>query len=198
MWHRTLTVAVITILFATPAWAHTGAGASGGFLHGFTHPLSGLDHFLAMVAVGMWSAFLGRPLVWVLPVTFPLIMIVGGAFAVLGVPVPMVEGLIAASVVVLGVAILVGWRAPAAVAVAMIATFGFVHGYAHGTELPHAALPAAYASGFVLATVLLHLSGIALGLALTRQPVGMMPLRTVGALIAATGVWLAAAPLAIS
>jgi urease accessory protein len=178
-------------LLAAPAFAHSGAGVAGGFAAGFMHPLSGLDHLLAMVAVGIWGAFLGRPLVWMLPVAFPLVMVVGGVLGIAGVPLPHVELGIAASVIVLGLAIAAAWRAPPWAAVAIVATFAIFHGHAHGTELPTAAAPEAYAAGFVISTGLLHVAGIGIGL-LGNLPRGTQILRTTGAAILVLGVWILA------
>lgn len=171
------------------AQAHTGGAVVGGFMSGFMHPLSGIDHLLAMVAVGIWGATLGRPLLIALPIVFPMLMVVGGVLGISDVPLPYVEPGIAMSVVVLGLAIAAAWRAPVAVAVAIVAVFGVFHGFAHGQELPESAAPAAYAAGFVLSTGLLHLAGIAIG-ALKALPRGTQMLRASGALIAATGVWI--------
>ena len=183
--------ALLLLLCSAAAQAHTEGGVAGGLLSGFMHPLAGIDHLLAMVAVGIWGATLGRPLVWALPVAFPLLMVVGGILGISGVPLPYVETGIAASVVVLGLAIAAAWRAPVAVALAIVAVFGVFHGFAHGTELPETASPAAYAAGFVISTGLLHLAGIAIGL-LKAVPRGTQLLRTSGALIAAAGAWILA------
>ena len=179
------------LLCSAAAQAHTDVGVAGGLLTGFMHPLSGIDHLLAMVAVGIWGATLGRPLVWALPVVFPMLMVVGGVLGIAGVPLPYVETGIAVSVVVLGLAIAAAWRAPIGVALAIVALFGVFHGFAHGKELPEAAAPAAYAAGFVVSTGLLHLGGIAIGL-LKGLPRGMQMLRASGGLIAAAGVWILA------
>ena len=176
---------------ASPALAHSGAGVAGGFASGFSHPLGGLDHMLAMVAVGIWGAFLGRPLIWALPVAFPLIMVVGGVAGIMNMPLPYVETGIAASVIGLGLAIALAWRAPAAAAVAVVSVFALFHGYAHGKELPEAAAPEAFAAGFVVATGLLHLAGIGLGLLIGMRGGGTI-LRFAGGAIALTGVWLIA------
>ncbi len=170
-----------------PAAAHTGAGTAGGFVAGLLHPVSGLDHLLAMVAVGIWGAFLGAPLIWVLPVAFPLMMVVGGVLGIAGVPLPHVEVGIALSVIILGLAIASAWRAPIPVAVAIVATFALFHGHAHGTELPKAAAPAAYAAGFVISTGLLHIAGIGIGL-LAKLPRGTAWLRVGGGAIATLGI----------
>jgi urease accessory protein len=158
------------------------------------HPLSGLDHLLAMASVGIWGAFLGRPLIWALPIAFPLVMVVGGVLGIIGVPFPFVEIGVSGSVIALGLAIAAAWRAPAAVAVAIIAVFALFHGHAHGTELPTAAAPEAYATGFVLATGLIHVTGIAIGLLLGLRG-GALLLRGAGGAIALAGVWIMAGTL---
>jgi urease accessory protein len=179
---------LLVLLAAGAAQAHTETAAANGFVAGLLHPLLGPDHLLAMVAVGIWGAALGAPLIWALPVVFPLLMVVGGVLGIAGVPMPMVETGIAVSVILLGLAILAAWRAPMAVALGLVALFGVLHGHAHGTELPTAASPAAYATGFVLCTGLLHLGGIALGL-LHNMPRGAAVLRGIGGAMAAAGVW---------
>ncbi len=179
----------IYLCLATSAYAHTGEESANGFLAGVLHPLTGFDHLLAMVAVGIWGATLGRPLIWVLPVAFPMLMVVGGILGITGVPLPYIESGIATSVIVLGLAIAAAWRAPVPVAVAIVAAFGVFHGYAHGAELPQSASPAAYVAGFVLCTGALHLAGIALG-ALQSFPKGPQALRASGGLIALAGVWI--------
>ena len=173
---------------ATPlAQAHEGAGLAGGFMSGFAHPLLGWDHVVAMLAVGLWGAFLGAPALWLLPVVFPLVMAAGGALGVLGVPLPAVEIGIAASAIALGGVVAGALRPPLWVAALLVALFAIFHGHAHGTELPQAASPLAYSLGFVVATGLLHLTGIALGL-LTRWPAGRIAVRGMGAGIALLGV----------
>ena len=181
--------AIAFLCLTSSAYAHTGEGGANGFLAGILHPLTGFDHLLAMVAVGIWGATLGTPLVWALPVVFPMLMVVGGVLGIAGVPLPFIESGIATSVVVLGLAIAMAWRAPVPVALAIVAAFGVFHGYAHGAELPDAASPAAYVAGFVLCTGALHLTGVAIG-TLKRLPKGEQALRASGALIAAAGVWI--------
>ncbi|WCT74447.1 HupE/UreJ family protein [Sphingomonas naphthae] len=180
--------ALALVLLAGPASAHLDESLTGGFLAGFHHPLSGPDHLLAMVAVGIWGAFLGRPLVVLLPVIFPTVMAFGGALGMAGVPMPPVEIGIALSVLLLGGAIAFAWRAPVWIAVTLVAIFAIFHGYAHGAELPSIADPIAFSLGFVLATGLLHVAGILLGL-LNDRPGGEIATRVVGGLIAATGVY---------
>ena len=181
-------VAACAWLVAGPASAHTGTGLPGGFMSGFLHPLSGFDHLLAMVAVGLWGAFLGRPLIYVLPVIFPTVMAAGAALGMANVPMPPVEIGIALSVLLLGGAIALGLRAPIWVASIMVAIFALFHGYAHGKELPSAADPIGYSVGFMLATGLLHMAGIALGL-LNERPKGKIVTRGIGGAIAASGVY---------
>ena len=185
---RFLTVALFACAAAL-ANAHSDGEAAGGFLSGYIHPLSGLDHLLAMVAVGIWGATLGRPLIWALPIAFPVMMVVGGILGIARVPLPFVEIGVALSVIVLGLSIALAWRAPVPVAVAIVAVFAIFHGHAHGTELPVTGQPAAYAVGFVISTGLLHLAGIAIG-SLKSLRYGAQLLRVAGAAIAVTGVWI--------
>lgn len=181
-------------LAATPAMAHDGTGLAGGFAAGVMHPLAGLDHMLAMIAVGLWGAFLGRPLVYALPMLFPGAMVVGGALGMAAVGFPPVELGIALSVLVLGAMILFAVRAPVAVACAVVGIFALFHGYAHGTELPSAADPVGYSAGFVLSTGMLHLVGIGFGL-LRASRAGTWVLRGAGGAIALAGTWFLAAAL---
>lgn len=171
---------------AGPALAHEAGGTAGGFVSGFLHPLAGPDHVVAMLAVGLWGAFLGRPALWLLPVVFPLVMAAGGAAGVLGLPLAGVEVGIALSAIALGGAVAWGWRAPLALAAVLVGVFAVFHGHAHGTELPRSADPVSYSLGFVIATGLLHLAGIAFG-ELTRWPWGIRAVRGLGALIALVG-----------
>ena len=177
-----------TMLATEPAIAHTVGASAVGFGAGFLHPLTGLDHLLAMVSVGIWGAFLGAPAIWLLPIAFPLIMAVGGALGVIGVPLPASELLIALSVVVLGVLIASARRLPVAVALSVVAIFAVAHGHAHGAELPGAVDALAFTVGFVLATGLLHLAGIGIGV-LARWPMGIMAIRACGAAVALTGCY---------
>lgn len=179
---------------ATLAHAHTGADTlAGGFWSGFLHPVLGWDHVIAMVAVGLWGAFLGAPAIWLLPVVFPTVMALGGALGVAGVPLPGVEIGIAASAIVIGGMVAFAARPPLALAAVTVGVFAIFHGHAHGTELPQAANAVAFSLGFVIATGLLHLSGIAVGMA-GRWKAGQWLVRAGGALIAATGfVFLRAA-----
>jgi urease accessory protein len=182
--------AVFTLIFAWPyvAWAHERVGESGGFLVGFLHPFSGLDHMAAMVAVGLWGAQLGPPAVWALPVTFPIVMAFGGALGIRGVPIPGVELGIALSALALGIAILWEVRPPIAVAAALVGLFAIFHGHAHGGELPAGASRMLYSLGFVIATGSLHACGISLGL-VHRWSWGRILLRACGGSVALLGVY---------
>jgi urease accessory protein len=187
---RQLGVLMIAAMLATQgASAHNIAGTAIGFVSGFRHPISGLDHILAMVAVGIWGAQLGRPAIWALPVAFPLVMSIGGVLGVRGVPLPGVEIGVAASAFALGVMIALAARPPVWAAAVLVGLFAIFHGHAHGTELPHAAQPLAYGAGFVLATGLLHVTGIAIGL-LQQWRQGERVLRLAGVGIAIAGSYL--------
>ena len=171
---------------AAPAHAHSGS-VTGGFAGGFAHPLFGPDHIVAMVAVGLWGAFLGAPAIWLLPITFPLVMAFGGVLGIIGVPLPGVEIGIAVSAIVLGLMVALAARPPLWIAAVIVGVFAIFHGHAHGAELPAAADAVAFSLGFVIATGMLHLCGIAFGL-LSRWPAGRIAVRTAGAAIALAGV----------
>jgi urease accessory protein len=177
---------VLGAFSASPALAHTGSIA-GGFVGGFAHPMLGLDHLVAMVAVGLWGAFLGPPAIFALPIVFPLVMAAGGVLGILGLPLPGVEILIALSAVVLGLMVALAAQPPLWIAAVLVGAFAVFHGYAHGAELPPGADAVAYSAGFVIATGLLHLGGIAFGL-LARWPAGRIAVRTAGVVIAVAGV----------
>ena len=176
-----------SLVFHTSAYAHGGEGLTAGFNGGFLHPLSGWDHIAAMVAVGLWGAFLGRPAIWLLPVVFPLVMVLGGILGMANVPFPAVETGIASSAIVLGLMVAFAVRPPLWVAAVMVGIFATFHGYAHGAELPTSTSPLAYSAGFVTATGLLHLVGIAFG-TLTEWQSGRIIVRAGGSLIALVGV----------
>ncbi len=181
-----LFVLPFALLLAGPASAHTGTGLAGGFQSGFLHPLSGFDHLLAMVSVGLWGAFLGRPLIYALPVIFPTVMAMGAIMGMANVPMPPVEIGIALSVLVLGAVIALAYRAPVWLACLIVAIFAVFHGYAHGKELPSAADPVGYSVGFVLSTGLLHVIGIAIGM-IHARPGGVALTRILGLGIACAG-----------
>src|SRR5207237_4311060 len=129
----------LAMLFAAPGSAHSAGDSAAGFAAGVLHPLSGLDHLLAMVSVGIWGAELGAPAIWLLPIAFPLIMAMGGATGIVGMPLPGSEFLVALSVLVLGILVMHGRQVPVAVALAIVGVFAIAHGHAHGAELPGAA-----------------------------------------------------------
>jgi urease accessory protein len=181
----------LCVVLPSSALAHTGGGASGaGFLTGFRHPLGGLDHVLAMLAVGMWGAQLGNPAIWVLPVAFPMVMAMGGVAGILSLPLPAVEVGVTLSVITLGSMIAFDQRPPLWVASLLVGFFAIFHGYAHGAELPGQTGALAYSAGFVSATGLIHLTGIGIGF-VTLLPHGLGMLRAGGSAIAAVGLLLA-------
>ncbi len=183
---RTLPLAAAAALLTQPALAHEQADVGGGLAAGLLHPLTGADHLIAMVAVGIWGAQLGAPAIWVLPITFPLVMALGGVLGIMHVPLPMPEVVIALSALVLGGAVALRLKLPFAAAAAVVAVFAVFHGHAHGAELPGSANPLAYGIGFVVATGLLHLCGIVIG-TLTRWPAGERVVQGLGAVIALLG-----------
>lgn len=183
-------------LLPAAAAAHEEVGVAGGFIDGALHPLMGLDHLAAMVAVGLWGAQLGRPLVTALPIAFPMMMAVGALAAVMGWPAPGIEIGIGASALGLGLFILLGWRAPVWAAVALVGVFAVFHGSAHGEEMPSAVNPLAYGVGFVLSTGLLHAAGILIGEGARRFAQGGVALRACGAGVAAVGALATANALA--
>jgi urease accessory protein len=177
---------VAMLLGDGPAFAHAGSG-SGGFVGGFLHPVFGPDHLVAMVAVGLWGAFLGPPAIWLLPIVFPLVMAGGGVIGILGAPLPGVEIGIAASAIVLGLMVALAARPPLWVTAVLVGAFAVFHGHAHGGELPPGTDAVAFSVGFVVATGLLHLTGIAFGL-LARWPAGRVTVRAAGGAIALAGI----------
>jgi len=176
------------------AYAHTGIGETAGFVHGFSHPISGLDHFLAMIMVGILAFQLGGRAVWAVPTTFVLVMALGGALGIAGINVPLVEIGIALSVIVLGAIVALNIRASTAVAMGIVGLFAIFHGHAHGAEMPENAGGAAYAAGFMIATALLHVAGLGLGFLIARfgERQGAFVIRTAGGLAAVAGVGILA------
>lgn len=162
--------AALLALTAAPALAHTGAGPAHGIMHGFAHPIGGLDHLLAMVAVGLWAAQRGGRALWLLPVAFVASMVAGGALGALGVGALGVETGIVLSVLVLGVLVAMAVRLPLAASVGVVALFALFHGHAHGAEMPAGVSGAAYAAGFAASTALLHGFGVVAALAMRRLP----------------------------
>ncbi|MBB4287042.1 HupE/UreJ family protein [Roseospira goensis] len=187
---RRLPLVLAGLVLAGPAAAHTGVGAAAGLSHGFMHPIGGLDHVLAMVAVGLFAAVLGGRSLWLVPAAFVAMMAVGGAAGVAGIAVPYVELGIALSVVVVGALVAFGRSLPVAVAAAVVGLFAIFHGHAHGTEMPVAMSGLTYGLGFMGATALLHAAGILAGLGLGRlsEAHGLKAVRAGGALTALAGV----------
>jgi urease accessory protein len=183
---------LLALLLVVPALAHahTGVGHSHGFLDGLNHPVHGLDHLLAMIAVGLWAAQLGGRAIWAVPASFVGVMALGGLLGVAGWPLPMVETGILLSVFLLGLLIAFAVRLPLWAGAALVAFFALFHGYAHGAEMPAGASSAWYAGGFVLATAALHLAGIGLGIALKNVPFAPA-LRVAGALVILGGAVVA-------
>jgi urease accessory protein len=182
--------ALAAALAAAPAAAHTGHGLEG-FAAGFAHPFGGVDHLLAMVAVGAWAAQQGGRAVWMLPAAFVGVMAIGGILGFAGLPLAGTESVILASVLVLGAMIAAALRPPLWIAAPFVGAFALFHGLAHGAELPAAANMPAYAAGFIAATALLHAAGIALAFAL-RAGKPRLALRALGAAQIGAGVLLVA------
>jgi len=183
-----LAVAFLVALWTPSAVGHGLQGEAEGFLTGLLHPLSGADHVLAMIAVGLWGAQLGAPAIWVLPVAFPLVMAMGGMLGFLGVPIPGVEYGIAASAIVLGGAVACEVRPSLVIAALVVGCFAIFHGHAHGTELPPGQSALLYSMGFVIATGCLHAVGIGIG-TVHRRSWGRKLLRGAGAAVTAGGVF---------
>lgn len=187
---RTVQSVFVLLLLAVPAqsaFAHVEGGQAAGFITGLQHPWSGLDHILAMIAVGLWGAQLGKPSIWVLPIAFPMMMAAGAMMGLLGIPVPGVEIGIAFSAILLGLMVLAEVRPKLAVSIAMVGFFAIFHGHAHGTELPPGQSGLLYSMGFVIATGCLHGLGIVIGL-VKELPLGRQALRGAGSFIAVMGV----------
>jgi urease accessory protein len=184
---RRLTRYGMLLAFPATAMAHTRGGEALGFLSGLKHPVSGMDHVLAMIAIGLWGAQLGPPALWLLPVTFPMVMAFGGTLGLLGVNLPGIEVCIALSAIALGVAIAFEARPKLWIAAVIVGFFAIFHGHAHGTELPAGANGLLFSLGFVIATGTLHLCGIGIG-TVHRWAAGRVFLRCAGALVALAGV----------
>lgn len=181
-------VLAVVLFWTEAAFAHAQKGEAAGFLSGLRHPVSGLDHVFAMVAVGLWGAQLGAPAVWVLPVAFPMVMAFGGMLGLIGVPLPGVEYGIALSAILLGAAVLFELRPPLGIAAALVGFFAIFHGHAHGTELPPGQSGLLYSMGFVIATGCLHGVGITIG-TVHRWGWGQTFLRLAGAVVAVGGMF---------
>jgi len=185
--------AAATAGFSTAALAHVGDHSHMSFTEGLLHQFTGLDHVLAMVAIGLWASQLGGRALWLLPLTFPAVMAVGAALGMSGVALPWVEIGIAGSVMVLGAVVALALRPSLAISIPLIGAFALLHGYSHGIELPTGASALSYGTGFMAATLVLHAVGIATGLIAGRLPVRFAA-RTAGGAIAVLGVVLLVTP----
>jgi urease accessory protein len=184
-----LRMGALLILAPHLALAHTEARAADGFIHGLMHPFSGLDHTLAMIAVGLFAARLNGRAFWLMPTSFVLLVNLGAAFAYSDVGLPYVEIAIAASVLVTGLLIAARPHFPAAIGIALVGFFGIFHGHAHGMEVPDEASLLTYMAGFSLATALLHVAGIALAKAASKVTASTKRLeRIAGVGIALSGI----------
>lgn len=187
-----VTLALFAIGVPSLAHAHAGASHASGWIHGLAHPIGGLDHVCAMIAVGLWAAQMGGRAAWLVPLTFVTVMALGGVLGMAAVPLAYTEQGIVMSLLVLGVLIAASIRLPLAMSAAVVGIFALFHGYAHGAEMPQSASGLAYAAGFILSTVLLHASGI--GIALFARRTGRAEwLRLAGVAIASCGggIWFA-------
>lgn len=186
------TLALFAIGIPSLAHAHVGIGHTSGLVHGLAHPIGGLDHVCAMLAVGLWAAQTGGRAVWLVPLTFVTVMALGGVLGMAAVPLAYTEPGIVMSLLVLGVLIAAAIRLPLAVSIAVVGVFALCHGYAHGAEMPQSASGLTYAAGFMLATALLHASGI--GMALFAKGIGRaqwLRLAGIAITLCGGGLWFA-------
>lgn len=186
---NSLVVLSCILLVPSLAHAHIGGGSTSGFGAGLNHPLGGLDHILAMIAVGIWAAQVGGRAVWAVPSAFVGMMMVGGLLGISGAHVPFVEQGIILSVLMLGVLIAAAVRMPLLASMIVVGMFAVFHGHTHGTEIPSAASGFAYGAGFVFATATLHMAGIGLAIILQKK-MNMQLVRFAGVVIAASGLFL--------
>ncbi len=188
---RTAVIATLALAAGTmPAFAHLDPVEHGSFVAGFTHPLFGADHVLAMVAVGLWATIMGGRALWLVPAAFVGAMVLGFIAAAVGMPLFFVEPVILASVVVIGLLVASAFPVPAAAGMALVGFFALFHGHAHGGEMGQAGT-FGYALGFIAATGLLHMTGIAVGTTFGSRA-GVWATRVAGTATALAGVWLAA------
>ena len=193
MLKRLLTAFALVIVGMAPAFAHLDPLEHGSFAAGFSHPLFGLDHILAMIAVGLWAASVGGKALWAVPTAFVATMAVGFGAALLGMPLPFVEPVILASVIFIGVMVALALPLPTVGVAAVVAFFALFHGHAHGGEMGEAGA-LGYAAGFLAATALLHAVGVAAGVGVGRVLAtarGAIATRIAGGLTALGGLWLA-------
>jgi urease accessory protein len=171
------------------AHAHVGIGETSGFLHGVSHPLTGIDHLCAMIAVGIWAAQTGGRAIWAVPLAFVSIMLLGGALGMAGVHFSFAETGVAISVLMLGVLIAAAVRLSLPASILIVGLFALCHGHAHGAEMPATASALGYAGGFALTTTLLHVTGISLGVGIEKIASARF-VRFAGGAIAAFGIVL--------
>jgi urease accessory protein len=182
--------AIAVILGPSTAQAHTGVSPAHDLLHGIAHPLTGLDHVLAMFAVGLWAAQRGGRAIWFVPLTFVLVMTLGATLGMSGISIPFVESGIAISVLVLGIFVAAAVRLPLSISAAIVGLFALLHGHAHGAEIPSSATGMTYMAGFILATIFLHAAGISVGIITQRLHSAPWFVRYAGAAIAICGLLL--------
>lgn len=188
MKRQSILTGLALLLASGSAFAHPGHGT--GLAAGLAHPFTGLDHLLAMVAVGLWAAQQKeRGALWKIPLAFVATMLAGGVLGQSGLVLPHVESGIAASVLVLGLLVGAALRLPTSAAMAVVSVFALFHGYAHGSEMPMAASLGAFAAGFALSTAVLHGVGMAIGFVMRNR--AEIVLRVGGLSVAAAGAWLA-------
>ena len=194
---RPIAAPAIFLALTSAALAHTGHGDASGFAHGFMHPIGGLDHVLAMVAVGLYAAMIGGRALWLLPAAFLGAMALGGALGAAGYALPYAEMGIAASIVMLGLAVALRINLPVLAAMALAGIFAIFHGHAHGAEMPQDAVGYTYAPGFMLASALLHCTGIAVGvlMATLSDTGGRRATQVVGGAMTLAGIAILAGAL---
>ncbi len=186
---RFITLCSLTLFLALPAQAHE-LHSGGGFISGFNHPVLGFDHLLAMICVGLLSTRLGGRAIWTVPAIFVLFMLFGGIIGLLSIPIPFVEFGIAASVLLLGLALAIDKKLPQWLVMAFVAIFAIFHGHAHGVEMPQLAKPALYVLGFICGTSAIHIVGVILGIAMQQKDPKNHMVRSSGGAIALVGGYL--------
>lgn len=186
---RFITLSILTFFLSLPAQAHE-LHSTGGFISGFNHPVLGFDHMLAMICVGILSTKLGGRAIWTVPTVFVLFMLFGGIVGLLALPIPFVEFGIAASVLLLGLALAIDRKLPQWLVMAFVATFAIFHGHAHGVEMPQLAEPALYVLGFICGTSAIHIVGVILGIAMQDKDPRNRVVRSSGGVIALVGGYL--------
>lgn len=181
---------ILLLLLSGVAVAHTGVGETTGFIHGFSHPIIGADHLLAMAAVGLWAAQIGGRALLAVPCTFVIVMVLGGMLGFSGISVPFIEEGILISVLVLGVLIAGAFKFPLTYSALIVGFFALFHGHAHGAEMQSAMSAVSYTIGFALATALLHIVGMVVGVFIQRTNLEKVN-RLAGSAIALSGIYLA-------